>query len=287
MMSGPEQKARFQEALSMWKSLRADFPNEDEIPRAINWTEQRLAELDGRARPSQAVTGGPSTRDPVDASEREALMKLAGQQVAVKGRVQEVVMGRSRSGLTYVNFNRNFNAFHALIHRNSLPRFQAIYGEKLEKLLGSEIVMTGVIDIYRDIPQLLLNQPAQLKVTDDAGSKATGGAITEIYTSDTIKMREYSGRRVAVTGRIRDVTLSPEREMTFINFKTAITGKGPNDRCVAIVRGMHTDKFARAFGSDLNSFFKDKMIRITGQLYLYKDQPNMEVTEPSQIEIID
>ncbi|MFM7206908.1 MAG: hypothetical protein ACKO4T_09600, partial [Planctomycetaceae bacterium] len=46
-------------------------------------------------------------------------------------------------------------------------------------------------------------------------------------------------------------------------------------------------KFAEAGVADPAGHFQDKTIRVTGRVDLYRDQPQITVTTPEQIEVVD
>ena len=279
MLGGEQENSRYEEALRMWKELASDYPDDSQISRAREWTEQRLAELASGAAPARASAGTKEPRAPeiISSDDLDALRASAGRQIVVRGRVQEIAMNRGQGGLTFVNFGRGRNAFCAVIHRNAMPKFVERFGESLENLRGLDVDLNGIVDVYRDVPQLILNQPAQVKTYE----YIKPANIPEISALDLPALRAQAGRDVMIKGRVYDVGFVKTHQLTYLDFEDVA-----GEKAAAIIRPNILPDVIKAFGGHPSVTLKGKTVRITGSIVLFKKNPNLEVESPSKIEII-
>jgi len=91
----------------------------------------------------------------------------------------------------------------------------------------------------------------------------------------------HVGERVIVEGRVASAAfLSHLRgEPTFLNLDRPY----PNQPFTVVIWGQYRSGFARA----PHELFRDETIRVTGTVKLYRDRPQIEVTEADQIELVD
>jgi len=81
-----------------------------------------------------------------------------GQKVMVFGRIEG--SGKSPSGTNFVNFQGA--EFYLTAFKSDLDPFQE--GEPAEPYEGKRIVVTGMVSIYRDKPQIKLVSPDQVRI---------------------------------------------------------------------------------------------------------------------------
>jgi endonuclease YncB( thermonuclease family) len=99
------------------------------------------------------------------ATAREALVSRAGTNVKVRGRVSRV--GALPDGrLTFINFSANRReGLVAVIRANALRRFSNQFPTGLKSaLVDKNVLLEGVITLYRGSPQIELESPAQLRI---------------------------------------------------------------------------------------------------------------------------
>lgn len=99
------------------------------------------------------------------ASDRTGILAAAGRPARVRGRVSRI--GALPDGrITFVDFDGGGrDAFVGVIRADFLPAFQTRFPEGLEAALsGQEVMLEGVITLYRNIPQIELQRPGQLTV---------------------------------------------------------------------------------------------------------------------------
>lgn len=83
----------------------------------------------------------------------------AGQDVVVEGVVSQVSV--SGKGTTFLNFGGLYpdEIFYAVIFANNSDLFPGV-----ENLEGRNVTVTGVIEIYRGKPEIILASPDQLQL---------------------------------------------------------------------------------------------------------------------------
>jgi endonuclease YncB( thermonuclease family) len=125
----------------------------------------------GLARSSEHNDGQPEL---LEATDREALVSRAGTRVKVRGRVAFV--GALPDGrLIFINFDgRGRDGFVGIVRARFLPRFADRFPNGLKSaLVGKHVLLDGAITLYRGIPQIELESPAQLRVEQDSGRTAS------------------------------------------------------------------------------------------------------------------
>lgn len=281
------QKAKYEEALARWRKLEAYSPNNVEIIRAIEWNEQRLKEMKGSAGVKPAVaaaTGAKETRAEsvriIDALDLNGIRAAIGRSVRVRGRVQEVAMYRGNDRFTYVNFGRGTDQFFGVIHRNAIEKFIEAFGENLDGLVGRDVELAGVVAVHRERPELPLNQPAQIKVIDDP---SLAGRVNPVIDAMNFQaLRREAGRIVIMRGRVEEVGTIQNHALTYLNFPS--NGEG---NAAAIIQQFSRKSVEQGLGVSTLSGLKGKTVEVTGRVYFYKNNPNIEIDSASQIAIID
>ncbi len=101
------------------------------------------------------------------ASDLEALAERAGLETVVEGEVRET--GTTQDGdITFLNLDAaKKRGFTAVIFKKDYPSFTLDFAG----LTGKTIRVRGVVELYRDRPQIVLRQPAQMEILEEA-SKA-------------------------------------------------------------------------------------------------------------------
>lgn len=97
-----------------------------------------------------------------EAKETEDLIKKEGQKVVVVGKCDRT--GKSRGGTNFVNFADS--EFTLVTFKSDLGPFEK--GEPADIYKDKFLKVTGVIEIYKDLPQIKLTDPAQIEAADEA-----------------------------------------------------------------------------------------------------------------------
>ena len=104
-------------------------------------------------------------KDVLMATDREALVARAGSRAKVRGRVSRI--GELRNGrLTFINFSGNpRDGFVGVVGLAARARLSKQFPQGLHNaLLEKDIVLEGVITLYRGSPQIELASPGQLQI---------------------------------------------------------------------------------------------------------------------------
>lgn len=101
-----------------------------------------------------AASASAETIQPGDAS------KYVGKSVTVEGSVSEVHHAASGKAI-FVDMGGHYpnNPFAGVLFSDDAPKFP-----RIDSLPGKIIDMSGVIKLYQGHPEIILNDPAQIKV---------------------------------------------------------------------------------------------------------------------------
>jgi len=272
-----EARAKYEEALAMWEQLKREFPDDHDIDKSISWTRKRLGELENGT--------GISPEDAADAlvldgTNHDALMDAVGRMVVVTGRVQYIGINRGRNLYTFIDFGRKKRAFAGVIHRNILPRFAAVYGEKLDRLLGQDVEIRGVMTALNDSPQVSLSRPEQIHITSNwqAGRPED---LVAIDGTDGDAIRAQAGRPLKVRGTVTRTGGTTENRQFYL----AIDGEKDKGSSVILPRELLAD-FARALGTHPSSL-TGRVIEAIGHVYMYGDWPCVELDSTEDLRLAD
>jgi len=143
-------------------------------------SDLKKAEVEARARQRGAWGLARSSEhdddqpELLEATDREALVSRAGTRVKVRGRV--ALIGALPDGrMTFINFDdRGRDGFVGIVRARFLPRFADRFPNGLKSaLVGKHVLLEGAITLYRGIPQIELESPAQLRIEQDSGRPAS------------------------------------------------------------------------------------------------------------------
>jgi DNA/RNA endonuclease YhcR with UshA esterase domain len=121
---------------------------------------------------------------------------------------------------------------------------------------------------------LLATITARLHADDATSQPATSTSTIDV--TDTAKLKEMVGKSVTVKGEVTKVFAG--KSVTLIDFKG-------NRDFTAVIRKVDLDAVNAGFGGDVTAGLKGKTILVTGEIKLYKDKPQIEVTKPEQIQL--
>lgn len=105
------------------------------------------------------------SEDVLSATETEALVSRAGTRASVRGRVARVVsIGHGR--MTFIDFAaRSGEGFTGIVRASAFPDFVKRFPGGLKNgLEGRDVLLEGLITLYRGVPQIVLESPSQLRV---------------------------------------------------------------------------------------------------------------------------
>jgi hypothetical protein len=109
-----------------------------------------------------AVSSSESSLPILRAGDTEDLLKKDGQKVTVIGKCDRTE--KSSGGTNFVNFENS--EFSLVTFKSDLGPFTA--GEPADIYEGKHLSVSGVIEIYKDAPQIKLLDPKQVRISDQA-----------------------------------------------------------------------------------------------------------------------
>ncbi len=310
-LRGSEAQQRLEDARRIWLQLAREYPKDDGIRRSLTWTELRISEVSGRTPEPVSEDGAESAADvllpapdrwhrpfgpaeptdtrqptaatdPLDAHDIELLKAHAGQSVAVRGTILTIVLQVGRTELSFLQFGTTRGQFTGVIHRNALAAFTTIYGERLDDLAGTEVELEGIVSVFNGTPQIVLNRPEQIRVLAEPDTRtASRTDIPTLSARAMDELRSHEGRQVVVEGMIRNATAQDGGMRTFLNFE-----KIGDEQLTGVIYPDRVPVLEAALGGDLHGALAGRTIRLSGRIYLHRGNPNIEIREPDQIEIL-
>jgi endonuclease YncB( thermonuclease family) len=148
------------------RSAVSDHPNGrtiGEFSSDLRRAESRAREMKRGAWGLAGSFAGELAAGPIEATDSRALVASAGSRLKVRGRVSRV--GALPGRMTFINFRGNprQGGFVAIVRQKVLPRFSERFPEGLERgLVGKQVVLEGTLTLYRNTPQIELENPGQV-----------------------------------------------------------------------------------------------------------------------------
>lgn len=146
----------------------------DEMLRDLRLAETG-AHLAGRGAWVSSRRDIPAARarlEKVQAGDRKTLLSLAGHKARVQGRVSRI--GSLPDGrITFINFEGNEREdFVAIVREGSLPALKKQFPDGLDQALtGREVTIEGLVTLFRDTPQIEIENPAQISVAPEPAKR--------------------------------------------------------------------------------------------------------------------
>jgi DNA/RNA endonuclease YhcR with UshA esterase domain len=116
-----------------------------------------------------------------------------------------------------------------------------------------------------------------ISTTSESQAPAT---ILDVQATDLPTLSQSASKVATVHGKVSEVVLHPAGHILFINFEGV-----PRTGFLAIVLKENLDAVHAAFNGDLNAAIRGRNVRITGQIVLYKDRPEIIISRADQIQL--
>lgn len=86
---------------------------------------------------------------------------FVAQEKCVRGKIEKVFI--SKSGTIFLDFCQDYKTcpFTAVIFKSDSAKF-----ENIKELNGKTIELTGLIKTYKGQPEIIINEPSQIKIID-------------------------------------------------------------------------------------------------------------------------
>ena len=189
-----------------------------------------------------------------------------GQYVTVKGKI---VTTYNSGKACFLNFHPNYKRyFTAVIFRSAFSQFPA---NPEDFYYGKEVLVTGTVKKYKGKPEIILNDPSQIKIV---GEPASSESVSEIVSwKDAHK---YYGKVVTIEGRV--VSTYNSGKACFLNFH-----RNWRKYFTAVIFASNFHEFE----SPPEDYYRDRKVWVKGLVKEYKGKPEIIVNSPSQITVIE
>ena len=116
---------------------------------------------DAASQPSTQPTG-----DVIDVSNLDAIKAAEGKEISVKGKIYGTYKPQSGSVLLF-NFEQQRN-FNGMVKKANIEAVDAGFvGDVATAMKGKTVVITGMVSMYKDKPQIEIVKPEQIKIVDE------------------------------------------------------------------------------------------------------------------------
>jgi DNA/RNA endonuclease YhcR with UshA esterase domain len=229
-----------------------------------------------------------------------AAADFIGQKMTVEGKV---IKTHNSGKVVFLNFSPTALAFTAVIFAEAWPAFPSP-PETL--FVGKLVRVEGAIEEYQGAPEIVIRDPGQIEVALTLGqavfpcappqratevvtltpTSAATALITPAATATTPLSAQpaiawqdasaYAGQTVTIAGQVVDTYKSDK--VVFLNFakEYATTFK-----VVIFADAWPLFPFPPA------DYYRAKTIRVTGQVKIYQNAPEIIVDRPDQIELME
>lgn len=199
-----------------------------------------------------------------------------GQTVTVEG---VVVDSYKSDKVIFLNFSDDRSQFKAVIFQRDWSKWPQS-PEAL--LLGQTVRVSGEVKLYEGAPEIIVDDPAQVEIIGQPVAEETPAATpaaAQVPAAPAViawqDAAAYEGRRVTVEGTVVDTYKS--NKVIFLNFS-------PNrDDFKAVIFASAWERWPQS----PDEVYYGKQVRVTGQVKLYNDAPEIIVDGPEQVEVVD
>jgi hypothetical protein len=229
-----------------------------------------------------------------------AAADFIGQKMTVEGKV---IKTHNSGQVVFLNFSPAGQAFTAVIFAEAWPAFPS----PPETLFAGKLVrVEGVIEEYQGAPEIVIRDPGQIEVALTLGQAIfpcapperlaavvpltptiaampllTPAATTAapVPANQAISWQDaaaYAGQTVTVAGQVVDTYQSDK--VVFLNFAKEYA------KTFKVV--IFADVWPH-FPAPPAEYYRAKTIRVTGQVKIYQNAPEIIVDRPDQIEIME
>lgn len=210
----------------------------------------------------------------------------AGQEVMVEG---AIVRSFNSGRACFLNFHPDYQQYLSLvIFASDFPKFPS---QPEKYYLNRKVRVKGRILLYRGRPEIILNSPDQIEVTGELprgerpgpeetaekdgflSSEIEPGEIKEISWEEAAS---YYGQTVRVRGRV--VAANNTGKVCFLNFH-----RNWRRYFTVVIFASDFDRFPQP----PEKLYLNREIRVYGLVREYQGKPEIIVSSPEQIQIIE
>jgi DNA/RNA endonuclease YhcR with UshA esterase domain len=192
--------------------------------------------------------------------------RFYGQNVTITGKI---VNTYNSGKACFLNFHPDYkNSFTAVIFQSSFARFPP---SPQDFYYGKEVQITGVVKEYKGKPEIILNDPAQIKVLSASANTEKLPEVISWMDAD-----KHYGKVATVEGTV--VATHNSGKACFLNFHKNWK------RYFTVV--IFASNFAK-FKEPPERHFANKKVRVNGLIREYQGKPEIIVEGPNQISIVE
>ena len=191
--------------------------------------------------------------------------KYYGKKVTVEGKI---VSTYNSDKACFLNFHTNWRKyFTAVIFA---PDFDKFPSNPEDYFQDKKVQVTGVVKEYEGKPEIILKNPSQIKVID------LDKPPEKLKVISWMDAHKYYGEKVVVEGTV--VASFNSGKACFLNFHS-----NWKKYFTAVIFQSALDKFPK----QPEIYYRGKKVQVTGTVKECEGKPEIILTQPSQINIID
>ncbi|MEW5956471.1 MAG: OB-fold nucleic acid binding domain-containing protein, partial [Chloroflexota bacterium] len=241
---------------------------------------------------------------------------FTGEKITVEG---TIVRTHNAGSAVFLNFSQERNEFTAVIFPDDCSKFPA---PPEELFYGKLVRIEGIIEEYQGTPEIIITEPWQIEVALTSGqpvladcqcpSPQAAQAPASSATAPAQKPADDSTPPAAATDEpsagTETVTPASSGEL-IVSWQEAAAFEGQ----IVTVRGQVVDTYNSGkvvflnfdrdyqhsfkvvifpeawplFPAPPDEYYRDQTIKVTGQIKMYQNAPEIVVDQPQQIEIVE
>ncbi len=210
--------------------------------------------------------------------------QYVGQQITVQG---EIVRTYDSGKVTFLNFDNDYRNTLTIVIFPSL--YDAFPEPPAAHFEGKTVEVTGVVKMYEGAPEIVIEDPAQIRILKENSRQERGPATGALPSTPAntgqkdpfplISWEEaarYIGEEAIVEGVV--VRTYNSGKAAFLNFHENWRGT------FSVV--IFANDFD-AFPQPPEKYYLNKRVRVRGKIKEYKGAPEIIVSSPAQIEVLE
>jgi len=248
----------------------------------------------------------------------EDAVDFIGEKITVEG---TIVRTHNSGNAVFLNFSPDFDGFTAVIFPDDWPKFPSA---PEDLFYGKLVRVEGVVEEYEGKPEIIIREPWQIEVALTLGEPVITDcncpqplqaqnqgaiAVTPVSTPAVTETPQSPASSEAGTAFAEPTEEPASDSQPIVSWQDAATYAGQ----VITVEGQVVDSYNSGkvvllnFDQDFRNTFKvaifpdawplfpeppedyyrNKTIRITGEIKMYQNAPEIVVDQPGQIEIVE
>jgi alkaline phosphatase D len=142
------------------------------------------------------------------------------------------------------------------------------------------------LQIRDEAGDIIIQQKVALSVLQP-GTLAVGSARPKLSSDEELtpeRIKEHTGQKVTLTLRVRTTGEAAKSKLIFLN---SADNRLNDDNFTIVIDTKAQAKFREAGVAAIREHYEGKTLRVTGTLSLFRGQPQIIVSDPAQVEIVE